>query len=337
MLTKKNKKMMGGSARAPNPYNVSMFNSHFVKLFNFYAKTHSNPDKPYDEPYVNISKSFTGEGIYIGFYDELHKITFGSVLDFAKTTTHTSFNHETLFYITITDKGNIIVNKFKLYIMSVIANYNMDGQKSLYDILKEPINKYTDDTTEIKGILSMKPVNAPPESVNAPPEPVNAPPEPVKALTPSQSDDDILELMIYREFGVKCANRGQCLKYDEKYGLLLESTTGIKNFDASKWYIFNIYNNIFEYISGTEGGTSSFIKIITSFDYIYNQSKKNEYYGFNTKKTFNIIKLLLKIKEIRKKVREIQGLTYRVKEDGISDEMEKLIKRIDPKYTIINS
>jgi len=163
MLTKKNKKMMGGSARAPNPYNVSMFNSHFVKLFNFYAKTHSNPDKPYDEPYVNISKSFTGEGIYIGFYDELHKITFGSVLDFAKTTTHTSFNHETLFYITITDKGNIIVNKFKLYIMSVIANYNMDGQKSLYDILKDDNNldmnniilkKNPTTANETKGFIS---------------------------------------------------------------------------------------------------------------------------------------------------------------------------------------
>ena len=299
MLTRKNKKMMGGAAQAPDPYSVSKFNIHFVKFFNFYATNHLTTSY---STYDKITNSFTGKGIYIGFYEELRKITFGSVLDFAKTTKQKSLPDDPLYYITITPESTIVVNKFKLYIMSVMANYNMDGQKSLYDRLQAPINTYSNDPNVIMKELNM-------ELVKAPPKPVNAPPDPVNALGPSQSDDDILELNIYKEFGVKCTlDGGECHGKIKDDFIIKNNLTKHTKIEG---YIRDLYVNVFDYITGSEipiklvtNRTQAIQKSITNIEkaisYIYKQMKKSPTFigartelrlEFNTLlKIFNLIR-----------------------------------------------
>jgi hypothetical protein len=284
MLTRKFKKnMMGGASRTELPFDASRFNSSFIRYFNFYSK--------------NETKKITAgskEGIYVGFYDSIRGITFGNVFNFEKATQFKFAQDDPVYYIENNDTNIIVVKKFKLHIMSIMANYTLSNGHTLFTDLGDPINKL--DLPTIIKILEIK------EDEKA--APVLPPP------TPPLQNDDMIELQIYREFGVKCTLAREC---HNKIKDNFFKNNNIKEHDSTMdEHIRNLYVNAFDYITGSEmalpmikskdkvllDGIGYIEKAIIA---IYEKLNKDKYFnGARTNIRFDITTILSYFDKIRK-------------------------------------
>ena len=183
------------------------------------------------------------------------------------------------------------VNKFKLYIMSIISNYKT-GDSSLHKLINEEISKGANfDLQKVVGILGMPPII-----------PVKPPVIAPQVKGPVIASDDMFELQIYREFGIKCSGGKECYneiadkfyKYNEK-----EIST------RSRDLIREVYVNVFDYITGSdvpligkEGAYTSCIKKTYNALRDLNVHLK-VFIGARTMAYFNIAKLITIINNIR--------------------------------------
>lgn len=306
-ITKKNKKMLGGAAMLVDR---DKLNNDFAQIFLSYLTIHK------EQPDKNILG--TSKYIYIGLCDINDILIFGTTDIDNKPTTTTNKTSSTN-QLTIDDKPNnrILINKFKLYIMSIMANYKINDT-SLYKKL-EPFISPDIKMPEIMKILSVEPLPV------CKPAPALPPPPPVAKV----NDDDMLELNIYREFGVKCTTQfstSSCVKYDNDYKSYwnnksnpykIEFDKNITEVNKSTFtnarpQLFkreeqfrNLYVNMFEYITGTEGNNSGFEYIIISLRYLKFISN-DIFYGFKSELKINIDKLVSIVNKLRDKVIERQ-------------------------------
>ena len=303
-ITRKfNKKLMGGAAML----DPDKLNNNFAQIFlSYLTKTNEKTEK---------NKLGTSKYIYIGFHDINDILIFGTTdIDNKPTTTTNKTSSTNQLTIDDTPKNRILINKFKLYIMSIMANYKINDT-NLYKKL-EPLISPDINVPEIMNILEPDvPVCKPAPAVPPPPPKVN--------------DDDMLELNIYREFAVKCTTQfstSSCVKYDNDYKSYwnIKSnphkiefdkiiTEGNKSaFTNARPQLFkrdeqfrNLYVNMFEYITGTEGNNSGFEYIIISLRYLKFISN-DTFYGFKSELKINIDKLVSMLNLLRDKVIERQ-------------------------------
>jgi hypothetical protein len=318
MLTRKFKKnMMGGATKqeVPEKPDEKIINNNFRDLFMLYL-SNQEPKLNYDKGIITSSKGT----IYVGFNDTVTKDTFGiirKVGDIKDTNCENIKN-----YIVDTTLNKSLVNQCKLYIMSNIANYTLSNGHTLFTDLDEPIKAL--DIPKIIEILEVK------EDEKA---------APVLSPVSKVNDDDMLELQIYREFGVKCTTQfstSSCFKYDEEYKDYWIKKANPNKIDFKKVLsddekqkitgagaklfkqpeqLRNLYVNMFEYITGTEGNNSGFETIRYALHYL-KMISNNTFYGFKSGLIINIDKLIDIVNKIRNNVIDrqlIKNNPYRLK------------------------
>ena len=299
--------MLGGAAMLD--IDTDKLNNDFAQIFlSYLTKTNEKPEK---------NRLGTNKYIYIGFHDINDILIFGTTdIDNKPTTTTNKTSSTNQLTIHDTPNNRILINKFKLYIMSIMANYKIKDT-SLYKTL-EPLISPVINMPEIMKILSVEPLPVCKPTLPPPPPPV------VKV-----NDDDMLELNIYREFAVKCTTQfstSSCVKYDNDYKSYWNNKSNPHKIDFDKIItevnksaftyarpqLFkrdeqfrNLYVNMFEYITGTEGNNSGFEYIIISLRYLKFISN-DTFYGFKSELKINIDKLVSMLNLLRDKVIERQ-------------------------------
>ena len=257
-------------------------NNYFCQIYNKFFKDYilvNPPIKAKDTP------DLTNPLIYIGLKN--HNNLFGDYV--IKDTTINGAE-----FIDNTPYNRNCVNQFKLYIMSIIANYKTDGS-TLHNLINEEISKGLKfDLQKVVEILGMRPIKPTPV-IEAPVIAAPAkPPRPGAVLNSDNMTDEQIELYIYREFAVKCSlSHNECdTDYDAYYasenGRAASFMPDFIKLDAlektkkTEKPIRNIYLNLSEYITGTEGlqvMTTTIDKIIAAFNSLW------EYYSDKTKTT----------------------------------------------------
>jgi hypothetical protein len=296
MLTRKfKKKMMGGMNRpnqTPNHTNIIDTNNiFFANLFTEYITSISDETiGTYIDTYISLKKTNPEQVdlknmlyIYIGLIDQ-NGVIFGH-----NSIPKTQGINSKLFILD-TPYNRRHINKFKLHIMSIMANYTLKNGHTLLTDLDTPIKAL--DIPKIIEILEIKE-----DSTLA----VKPPPTPLQ-------NDDIIELYIYREFGIKCSGGKECYnEITDNFYKLNEGT--IPNLKSSNnELIRNLYVNIFDYITGSEvptignkesAYTSCIMKTHKSITDLNSKLNKDEFIGSRTKYYFNIKKLIMRINIIR--------------------------------------
>ena len=183
-ITKKiNKKMLGGSARTTLNKDANSINQDFADSFKYY----------FQELKVRMDYNVSDEEdlIFIGLIDK--DTLFGTTVKQSTGGIVKYIHLKTALYINFKDDNVKRINQFKLYIMSIMANYPLQGGNSLYTKITPLLNPLK--ISEIMKILDI------PEDIKAS-LPVKPPP---------LQNYDLLTLNIYREFGVKCTlDGGEC-------------------------------------------------------------------------------------------------------------------------------
>jgi hypothetical protein len=288
-ITKKNKKILGGAVlpqRTALIKSPDSINTDFANSFKYY----------FDTLKVRTNYIFTeyvDDLLFIGLIE--NDIIFGTTVKQIDDGLVKQLNLITVLYIKLTDDNVKLVNQFKLYIMSIMANYPIQKDSNIYKQIKPLLNPLK--MPEIMKILDIKPdvpVCKPPPALPPPPPKVN--------------DEIMFELQIYKEFGIKCSGGKEC--YNEITDNFYKFNEGeIPNLKSSNnELIRNIYVNIFDYITGSE------VPTIGSKDYAYTtcitkthksitdlneKLKKDEFIGARTRSYFNISKLVKHINIIR--------------------------------------
>ena len=287
-ITRKiNKKMLGGSARKTVNKDPNSINQDFADSFKYY----------FQELNVKIDYNLSDEEdlIFIGLIDK--DTLFGTTVKQSNGGIVKDIHLKTALYINFNDYNVKYVNQFKLYIMSIMANYPIQKDSNIYKQIKPLLNPLK--IPEIMKILSVEQV-----APVCKPAPALPPPPPVATV----NDEIMFELQIYKEFGIKCSGGKEC--YNEITDNFYKFNEGaIPNLKSSNnELIRNIYVNIFDYITGSE------VPTIGSKDYAYTtcitkthksikdlneKLKKDEFIGARTKSYFNISKLVKHINIIR--------------------------------------
>ena len=280
-------------------------NNYFCQIYNKFFKDYilvNPPIKAKDTP------DLTNPLIYIGLKN--HNNLFGDYV--IKDTTINGAE-----FIDNTPYNRNCVNQFKLYIMSIIANYKTD-KMTLHNLIYDEIKKGADfNLEEVVKILDI------PLIVREKPlTPVKPPPvieAPVKPPLNTLLVDDLFELQIYKEFGVKCTTAGECSKsIAEKFYTLNEGSKLV----ISNELIRNLYVTIFDYITGGDdliiafgNKTSAYITCISKASKALTALNKelDDFVGVRTRVDFNIKKLIIGINSIRKEVNKsinVDSLLY---------------------------
>jgi hypothetical protein len=186
------------------------------------------------------------------------------------------------------------VNKCKLYIMSIMANYKY-GDTSLHKSINDEINNGPEFNVDvIRRILDIPVPEKPP----------------VICKKPVIEPELMLELQIYKEFGVKCTTAKECYNdiADKFYELNKDEIR-----TRSRELIRNLYVTIFDYITGSDDLISAFGNKETAYTTCMNKAfnaltelnkEAHDFIGARTKIDFNIKKLITGINSIRKKINE---------------------------------
>jgi hypothetical protein len=209
------------------------------------------------------------------------------------------------FVIDNTPYNRNFINKSKLYIMSIISNYKT-GDSSLHKLINAEISKGANfDLQKIVKILGMPPII-----------PVKAP---VKPLRPVISSENMLELQIYKEFGVKCTTNKECYNdIANKFYKLNKNENENEITKASRDLIRNFYVTIFDYITGSDDLISTFGNKDAAYNTCMNKAlnalkelnkELHDFIGARTMIDFNIKKLIIGINSIRKKINESLYIT----------------------------
>jgi hypothetical protein len=223
-ITKKiNKKMLGGSARTTLNKDANSINQDFADSFKYY----------FQELKVRMDYNVSDEEdlIFIGLIDK--DTLFGTTVKQSTGGIVKYIHLKTALYINFKDDNVKRINQFKLYIMSIMANYPLQGGNSLYTKITPLLNPLK--ISEIMKILDI------PEDIKAS-LPVKPPP---------LQNYDLLTLNIYREFGVKCTlDGGEChgkIKDD-----FINKNQPLTREPIIEGYIRDLYVNVFDYITGSE-------------------------------------------------------------------------------------
>ena len=272
-------------------------NNYFCQIYNKFFKDYilvNPPIKAKDTP------DLTNPLIYIGLKN--HNNLFGDYV--IKDTTINGAE-----FIDNTPYNRNCVNQFKLYIMSIMANYKTDGS-TLHNLINAEISKGLEfDLQKVVSILRMPPIIP----VKPPIAPVKPPP--LNTLLVG----DLFKLEIYKEFGVKCTTAGECSKsIAEKFYTLNEGSKLV----ISNELIRNLYVTIFDYITGGDdliiafgNKTSAYITCIGKASKALTALNKelDDFVGVRTRVDFNIKKLIIGINSIRKEVNKsinVDSLLY---------------------------
>ena len=258
-------------------------NNYFCQIYDKFFKDYilvKPPIKPKD------NTDSTNPFIYIGlkndnnlFGDYVIKVT---TINRAEFIDNTPYNRD-------------CVNQFKLYIMSIIANYETAGStlhKSIHEEIKKGDNF---NLQEVVKILDMKPI--------VPVKPQIAPVKP-----PPNIDPNILELQIYKEFGIKCTTGKEC--YNEIADEFYRRNEGII-LTRSRDLIRDVYHNVFMYITGSDvphlgNKEVAYTKCIkdtrTALILLNTELKGHPFTGARTGGFFNIKEMIIIINSIREQV-----------------------------------
>ena len=238
MPTRKiNKKLMGGVS-----LDIIDHNKNFYNLFINFLETILQYNTS------AIQKLFKSDGnpkIFVGFIDTIDKveILFGTVA--------VTYPRSNTTFIDNTEDNKELVNKFKFYMMSIMSNYSIkkDGiDTTIYNEIKKLLHS----NNQISKIAELLQIEPPSPECKPPPSPeCKPPPAPeCKPPPPKVNDDDMLELHIYKEFGIKCILKGECHKnIDEKF---FNNNPTIKRNGLKESTFRDLYVNLFEYITGSE-------------------------------------------------------------------------------------
>lgn len=296
MPTRKiNKKLMGGVNT-----DIIDHNKNFYNLFINFLKTILHYDTS------AIKNLFHRDGkpkIFVGFIDSTTdkvEILFGTVTVPLSNTT----------FIDDIEPNKDLINKFKLYMMSIMSNYSIkkDGiDTTIYNEIKELLHS-NNQISKIGELLKIEP---PAPECKPPPLPECKPSPP----PPKVNDDDMLELHIYKEFGIKCILKGECHKnIDEKF---FNNNPTIKRNGLKESTFRDLYVNLFEYITGSEISVFSkekgLLSCVEKIDVALKDLKTiltgGVFNGPRTKYPFNIKTLITHINKIRVKVNESLEIT----------------------------
>ncbi len=276
MSRKINKKLLGGAGlNKPSPINIEFNKIIYIFILDKLGGDgfDPKPDSPDDKT----------EYIYTGLSHVDSNIVFGDVIGSKVLVTHKELK---------TDKNREIINKFKLHIMSIMANY--------------PIKLVTKDSYVYKEITPLlNPINIPKimDILKIP-----AIVKPVAPPASNLSDNDMLELNIYKEFGIKCILKGECYKYIE--GKFFHNNPTIKRNQLKDSTFRDLYVNLFDYITGSEISVFSkekgLLSCVEKIDVALKDLKPllTEYVfnGARTNYKFNIKTLIKCMNDIRVKV-----------------------------------
>ena len=284
-ITRKiNKKMLGGKLFGPDNIDILTINTYFYNFFMFYLKKYN----------LQYEKNIGGtpKYIYIGFIEpETTNIIFGTT-DLEREFGSAGDNKLT---IQDNDTNRSLVNQCKLYIMSIMANYDIEKNGKDTNIYKEfepllnPLKM-----PEIIDLLKIEAVVCKP------------PPPPVFKV----NDEIMLELQIYKEFGVKCTTAKEC--YNDIADKFYEyNKDEIRS--RSRDLIRNLYVTIFDYITGSDDLISAFGNKESAYTTCMNKAfnaltelnkELHDFIGARTKIDFNIKKLIIGINSIRQPINE---------------------------------
>jgi len=311
---------------------INLFFNRIVKaLLSSYNGTYKQtPDEKATE-----QRDTENPHIYIGL--KKYNILFGDIIQ----NTRQGDN----FVIDNTPYNRNFINNSKLYIMSIMANYKTDGS-TLHNLINAEISKGLKfDLQKVVEILGMRPIKPTPV-IEAPVIAAPAkPPRPGAVLNSDNMTDEQIELYIYREFAVKCSlSHQECdIDYDSYYaspdGRLASSMPDfislveLEKTKKTDKPIRNIYVNLSEYITGTEGGQLISIgepidKVITALNSLYffykDKEKATQFYAFNTPIIFNLNKLIEISIRIRNRVRIRQKYGPIIKAEKLKNPEEQL-------------
>jgi hypothetical protein len=304
MTTRKIKRnMVGGKLIDPDKIDITQVNSYFYKLFMFYLIQHE----------LQYEKIITKDPtyIFIGLIEqEERNIIFGT------RNLNREIGSAVSNKLTIDDTpSNIkLVNQFKLYIMSIMANYTLSNGNTLFKDLDAPIKAL--DIPKIIEILEITEIKEDATVSVKPPPPQN---------------DDMLELHIYKEFGIKCILKGECYKnIDEKF---FKNNPTIKRGALKESTFRDLYVNLFEYITGSEISVFSkekgLLSCVEKIDVALKDLKTiltgDEFNGPRTSYKFNIKTLIPHINKIRGVVNKSLEITggYHINENIFNSQIPR--------------
>ena len=303
-ITKKiNKKFIGGAVAGVSAEQQDI-NIFCVKLFKHYLRNNLLNKQLNNTPSNN-------KKIFIGFNKSNTYIFGNNDIPIADTITI-----DQALFIDDIPINRTYVNQFKLYIMSIMADYPIQKDGKNTNIYKEITTLL--NPLKIQDIMELLGIDALP----APAPPAALPPAPPAALPPAPppvskvNDDDMLELYIYREFGIKCILNGECFKLiDSKF---YTNNPNITRNSLNESPFRDLYVNMFEYITGSEGSLISkekgLLSCVDKIDIALKNFKKilinvHVFKGPRTNHEFNVIKLIIRINIIRKEVNSSVGIT----------------------------
>lgn len=290
MTTRKIKKIIGGSKirDVDQTIDIVKINDSFCQLFLFFLKTQN---LQYEKTKISVDKKY----IYTGFIDPITHIIFGSSDITDKPTT--------LIQVTIDDTplNRQLVNQFKLHMMSIMANYTLQGGTTLYERINPLLNPLK--IPDIMKVLEIKEVPVVPQVVKV--------------------NDDMLELYIYREFGIKCILKGECYKSIETK--FFQNNPNIQRNKLKESTFRDLYVNLFDYITGSEISVFSkekgLLSCVEKIDVALKDLKiiltENVFNGARTNYNFNIKTLITCMNNIRVKVNASLEITggYHISND----------------------
>lgn len=300
MTTRKIKRNMVGGAGLIRGTSLikkpETINQDFASLFKYYLS--SNDIKK--DNFLTVNDDDV-DIIYIGL-KENENIIFGDIIKQYRDGLIIEIKFKELLHIKNTPENINFVNQFKLHMMSIMANYTLNGHKLLIE-LNDPIKKL--DYSAIMKLLEIKEVPV-----------VKPPPAPLQ-------NDDMLELYIYREFGIKCILKGECYKSIETK--FFQNNPNIQRNKLKESTFRDLYVNLFDYITGSEISVFSkekgLLSCVEKIDVALKDLKiiLTEYVfnGARTNYKFNIKTLITCMNNIRVKVNASLEITggYHISND----------------------
>ena len=289
-ITRKHKKMFGGAAQNRGNDDELNDNTHFRHIFKHYFN-HFN---------IKSGTPIENRFIYIGLHEEIISdppkyVIFG--MNNIKEQERGSI--DPILFIADTDYNRLVINGFKIYIMALISNGTTDT--TFFDNIFPLIWKGTETLTNEGNALqySSHDTNAFIEDLL---KKVKTPELNISGIMDSltiKEDDDMLELHIYREFGIECIqNEGSSESSRAKVSLCVSNSKSyFKNKEllkegiiAKNDIIFDLYKNMLMCITDHSLFTPTKInEIYSNFKYIEDIFKKKDtFYGINTSRIFNI-------------------------------------------------
>ena len=290
-ITRKHKKMIGGAAQNTSNDDELNNNTHFMHIFKHYFNHLNNHSG------TPIEHTF----IYIGLHEEIISsdppkyVIFG--MNNIKEQERGSI--DPILFIADTDYNRLVINGFKIYIMALISNGTTDT--TFFDNIFPLIWKGTETLTNEGTALQyrhhdnnesmdklLKKVDTPELNISG-----------IMDFLTIKEDDDMLELRIYREFGIECIqNEGSSESSRAKVSLCVSNSKSyFKNKEllkegiiAKNDIIFDLYKNMLMCITDHSLFTPTKInEIYSNFKYIEDIFKKKDtFYGINTSRIFNI-------------------------------------------------